>query len=445
MKELNKNILSVSDLNAQCKKTLETNFPQIWVEGEISNYIRASSGHWYFTLKDSHSQIRCAMFKFKNSAIKLMPENGMLVTLRAKITLYEPRGDYQLICDFMELAGDGKLLQEYERLKQKLTQQGLFEQSYKKSLPAFPKTIGIISSADGAAVHDILHVLQRRSPSLNIILYASQVQGSNAATQLREALHLAQQQQQCDTLIIGRGGGSLEDLNAFNDELLANDIFNCAIPIVSAVGHEIDFTICDFVADVRAPTPSAAAEIISQDEQQWLHWLEQIQVRLYKLISHTIEDKTKELSWIKKQLKHPASKLETLKQKLDELSFRQHQAINKIISSHKQQLELQVYRFNQYHPQLQLKYSQENLQQLYRSLCFNMNSYLKRDQEKLHNSMQKLDVLSPLSIMSRGYALVSNEKTQQLLKSKKDVAIDDIVKIRFSDDYLFAKVLDDKQ
>jgi len=439
-----KTILSVSELNSQCKKTLENNFPLIWVEGEISNYIRASSGHWYFTLKDKKSQIRCAMFKFKNSAIKFTPENGMLVTLQAKITLYEPRGDYQLICEFMELAGDGKLLREYEQLKQKLTQQGIFDQSYKKSLPDFPKTIGIISSADGAAVHDILQVLKRRSPSLKIVLYASQVQGSTAAIQLREALLLAIQQQQCDVLIIGRGGGSLEDLYAFNDEQLANDIFNCPIPTVSAVGHEVDFSICDFVADVRAPTPSAAAEIVSQDEQQWLQWLEQIQVRLFKLISNQIEHKKNELNWLKKQIKHPASKFETLKQRLDELNYRHNQAIKNLLSQHIHQLELQNYRLNQYHPELQLKQNKDKLQQLYQRLCQAINYYLKREHEKLHSTIQKLDVLSPLSIMSRGYALVSNDETNQLVKSKNDVLIGNIVKIRFSDDYLLTKVIGKK-
>jgi len=439
-----KTILSVSELNSQCKKTLENNFPLIWVEGEISNYIRASSGHWYFTLKDKKSQIRCAMFKFKNSAIKFTPENGMLVTLQAKITLYEPRGDYQLICEFMELAGDGKLLREYEQLKQKLTQQGIFDQSHKKSLPEFPKTIGIISSADGAAVHDILQVLKRRSPSLKIILYASQVQGSTAAIQLREALLLAIQQQHCDVLIIGRGGGSLEDLYAFNDEQLANDIFNCPIPVVSAVGHEVDFSICDFVADVRAPTPSAAAEIVSQDEQQWLQWLAQTQIRLFKLISNHIEHKKNELNWLKKQIKHPASKFDTLKQRLDELNYRQNQAIKNLLSQHKYQLELQNYRLNQYHPELQLKQNKDKVQQLYQRLCQAINYYLKRDQEKLHSTMQKLDVLSPLSIMSRGYALVSNAETNQLVKSKNDVLIGDIVKIRFSDDYLLTKVIGKK-
>ncbi|MFK5892784.1 MAG: exodeoxyribonuclease VII large subunit [Pseudomonadota bacterium] len=439
---LEKNILSVSQLNTQCKNTLETTFPLIWVEGEISNYIHAASGHWYFTLKDSKSQIRCAMFKFKNSTIKFKPENGMQVTLRAKITIYEPRGDYQLICEHMELAGDGQLLREFELLKQKLTKQGLFNDLHKQTLPEFPKTVGIISSPDGAAVHDILHVLKRRSPSVKVILYSSQVQGKNAPEQLRKALSLAQQQAVCDVLIIGRGGGSLEDLNAFNDEHLANDIYSCNIPIVSAVGHEIDFSICDFVADIRAATPSSAAEIVSQDEQLWLKWLDQTQLKLLQLIKNTLDNKKKELQWLRKQLKHPTSRLDTYKQKLDELAFRQNQAIISIITKNKHYLELQKIKLGQYQPELKIKQNQDKLHNINHRLYQAMTYTLKHKQEKLQTCIQKLDVLSPLSIMSRGYALITNQETNQLVKSKSEVKTDDIVKIRFANNYLFARILD---
>jgi exodeoxyribonuclease VII large subunit len=439
---LEKKVLSVSQLNSQCKKTLEDNFPRVWVEGEISNYIRASSGHWYFTLKDSRSQIRCAMFKFKNSTIRFVPENGMQVTLRAKITLYEPRGDYQLICDYMELSGDGKLLREYELLKQKLNLQGLFDDAHKQPLPEFPKTIGIISSPDGAAVHDILHVLKRRSPSLNVILYPTQVQGNTASNQLRKALSLAQEEALCDVLIISRGGGSLEDLYAFNDEQLANDVYSCSIPIVSAVGHEIDFSICDFVADVRAATPSSAAEMVSQDEQKWLQWLDQLHLRFFQLIKQNIENKKNQLNWLDKQLKHPASKLETLRQKLDELTLRQNRAISSVLTKNKHKLELQITRFSQYQPENQLKQNQEKLQAIYHRLHENITHQLEYKQEKLNTNMQKLDILSPLSIMSRGYALVSNEENQKLVKSKSEVKTGEIVKIRFANDHLFAKVIE---
>ncbi|MFK5986486.1 MAG: exodeoxyribonuclease VII large subunit [Pseudomonadota bacterium] len=438
-----KNILSVSALNAQCKKTLETTFPQIWVEGEISNFINAGSGHWYFTLKDSRAQIRCAMFKFKNSKIKFKPENGMQVILRAKLTLYEPRGDYQLICEHIELAGDGKLLKEYERLKQKLSLEGLFDQQYKKALPEFPKTIGIISSADGAAVHDILQVLKRRAPTIEVILYPSLVQGTTAAIELIQSLSYAIQESSCDILIIGRGGGSLEDLQAFNNEQLARDISLCPIPIISAVGHEIDFTICDFVADIRAATPSVAAEIASPDEQQWFEWLEQIKGRLFQLINTQLKHKNNELAWLAKQLKHPSSKLDTIRQKLDELSYRQEQAIRLKITNKKHQLDLQIAKLQQYQPNQQLKLHRDKLEHLYQQLSFNMLSRLKQQQLKLNTSVQKLEVLSPLAIMSRGYAMVSDAHSNKLIKSKKETAIGSIIKVRFASDHIYAKVLRD--
>ncbi len=440
-----KTILSVSALNSQCKKTLEINFPQIWVEGEISNFIHASSGHWYFTLKDSKAQIRCAMFRFKNSTTKFKPENGLQVILKAKLTLYEPRGDYQLICEHMELAGDGKLLREYELLKQKLSLAGLFDDDSKKTLPNYPQTIGIISSADGAAVHDILQVLKRRAPSLSVILYPSLVQGELAAQQLTQALSLAIEDKRCDVLIIGRGGGSLEDLQAFNDEQLAYDIYDCPIPIISAVGHEVDFTICDFVADMRAPTPSAAAEIVSPDEQQWSQWLDQIQAKLYQLICNKIKYKNNELAWLSKHLKHPSAKLETMRQRLDELAYRLEQSIQLKITQQQHHIELLKAKLHQFQPIQQLQLNQDKLHTLSQQLNFNMSNRLKYEQQKLANQAQKLDVLSPLAIMSRGYAVVTDAQTDRLIKTKDETLEEQLIKVHFAKDMVLAKIVNEKK
>ena len=256
-------VLSVSDLNLQARLLLEQSFSIIQVEGEISNFSSPSSGHWYFTLKDDRAQVRCALFRNRSRFLKYRPQNGDKVVLRAKVSLYEGRGEYQLIGEYLEASGSGDLQAAFEQLKQKLQLEGLFNPEHKRSLPRLPKHIGVITSPTGAAIQDILSVLKRRFPAIPVTLYPAAVQGDDAPQVLIQALDLANRSKICDLIIIGRGGGSAEDLSAFNDEALARAVFNSDIPIISAVGHEVDFSICDFTADARAPTPSAAAELIS--------------------------------------------------------------------------------------------------------------------------------------------------------------------------------------
>lgn len=279
-REITTAIYTVSQFNQTIRSFLEENIAPLWINGEISNFATPSSGHWYFTLKDATASVRCAFFKPRSRGIKFTPENGMHVLLHARASLYEARGEYQLIVDDMEPVGDGLLQKQFEQLKEKLYREGLFDEAHKKPLPIFPKTLGVITSPTGAAIHDILHVLKNRFPILSIILYPTSVQGIQAAGEIVEMIQIANHRKECDVLIVGRGGGSLEDLWSFNEEKVAHAIYDSEIPIISAVGHEVDFTISDFVADVRAPTPSAAAAIASPDQLQLSQTLKHLYQRL---------------------------------------------------------------------------------------------------------------------------------------------------------------------
>ena len=289
------NIYSVSQLNQSVRLMLENQLGAVWLTGEISNFSQPVSGHWYLSLKDENAQVRCAMFRMKNLRVSFRPTNGMQVLVRANVSLYEPRGDYQLIIESMHLAGEGLLMQQFEALKLKLAAEGLFAQHLKKNLPHFSKAVGIITSKTGAALQDILHILQRRDPSLKIIIYPTAVQGKDAATDIAQMIELANQRQEVDVLIVGRGGGSLEDLWCFNEEMVARAIFHSHLPVISAVGHETDVTIADFVADVRAPTPSAAAELVSRNQTELLQQLQYRRQRLEIALDRLFAEKLQKL------------------------------------------------------------------------------------------------------------------------------------------------------
>ena len=304
-------IFTVSRLNQTVRQLLEMEMGQIWLSAEISNLSQPASGHWYFTLKDDRAQVRCAMFRNSNRRVTFRPQNGQQVLVRASITLYEPRGDYQLIAESMQPAGDGLLQQQFEQLKQRLSAEGLFDQQFKQPLPAPAKRVGVITSASGAALHDILQVLQRRDPSLPIVIYPTSVQGAEAPMQIVRAIETANRRDECDVLIVGRGGGSLEDLWSFNDERVARAIFASRIPIVSAVGHETDVTIADFVADLRAPTPSAAAELVSRNQLELLRQLQSQQQRLEMAMDYYLAQRQQQFTRIHHRLQqqHPHLRL----------------------------------------------------------------------------------------------------------------------------------------
>ena len=321
-----RDVFTVSRLNRTARTILEDSFPLLWVEGEISNLSRPSSGHWYFSLKDEAAQVRCAMFRNRNMYMNVSPQNGDQVLLRAQVSLYENRGDYQLIVEHLEDAGDGALRRAFELLKQRLAKEGLFDAARKRPLPALPRRIGVITSPHGAALRDILSVLRRRYPAIPVLIYPTAVQGASAAQEIAAAVRLASTRNECDVLIVARGGGALEDLWAFNEEVVARALHACTIPVVTGVGHETDFTIADFVADQRAPTPSVAAEMVSPNRAEWQRRLTQLDHRVVNFITTRLADGNRTLNWLTTRLQHPAQRLARQAQRVDELELRMQRA-----------------------------------------------------------------------------------------------------------------------
>lgn len=399
---------TVSQLNNEVKSLLESSFRIIQVEGEISNFVRPSSGHWYFTLKDNNAQVRCAMFRNRNHYLSYQPKNGDKVRVRAKVSLYPGRGDYQLICDYMEDAGIGSLQLAYEALKRELQLQGLFDQAHKQSLPASPSHLGIITSPTGAAVHDILTVLKRRFPSLPVSIYPTKVQGEGASEEITRAIATANQHQQCDVLIVGRGGGSLEDLWSFNERIVAEAIYHSQIPVISAVGHEVDVSIADFVADVRAATPSAAAEIISPDSQQLQLRLQQLRRRLQYSLRHKLKRCQEQLNWQSSRLKHPGDKLRDNAQYLDELEIRLGKAMHSKLQKSGSLLNQLQQRNQRCLQQPRIAALQERVAGLRHQLEQLTCQQIARKKLQLQASAGKLNGVSPLATLERGYAIVEN-------------------------------------
>lgn len=403
-------IYTVSRLNTVVRLLLEQEMGLVWLTAEISNLVQHSSGHWYFTLKDSQAQVKAAMFKGQNRRVSFRPQNGQQILVQGQLSLYEARGDYQLIVEKMQPAGDGLLQMKLEALKTQLTAEGLFAPSRKRPLPAQPKQIGIITSPTGAAVHDMLTILARRDPSLPVILYPSAVQGENAVPALLTALATAWQRDECDLLIIGRGGGSLEDLWCFNDERVVRAIASSPIPIVSAVGHETDVTLADFAADLRAPTPSAAAELVSRDQQQQLHRLTQFIQRLKQAI--LLQQQRYVLRWQRQQSRlaaqNPQYQLQQKMQRQDELQWRLERVMKQQLNNSSRHYAEQTQRLQQASPARHLstlKQQHEFLQQ--RLLKAIQNRHQARQQQLAQLSGQ-LQALSPLQVLARGYSVTTN-------------------------------------
>ncbi|MFA7555995.1 MAG: exodeoxyribonuclease VII large subunit [Spongiibacteraceae bacterium] len=409
--------LTISQLNRRAKQLLEGNFPSVWIEGEISNLAQPSSGHWYFSLKDSSAQVRCAMFRGSNARLRFRPENGQHVLVRAKLSLYEARGDYQLIAEYMEQAGTGALARAFEELKAKLQLEGLFDSALKQPLPAMPRHIAVITSPTGAAIRDILSVLKRRFAGIAITIFPTAVQGKDAGREISRAIQQANQlhnsgHTQFDLIIAGRGGGSIEDLWAFNEEIVARAIAGSELPIISAVGHETDFTIADFVADVRAATPSAAAELISPDSNEWLATFQSYRQLLQRMITSRIQADRQRLTWLQSKLRHPGSRLQEHSQRLDELEIR---LVNGWRNRRQQQqlgLNLLRSRLQQQTPDHTIKHHQQNTAHLYQRLQQGMQRLLKTQQQRLNNTMHLLDTVSPLATLQRGYAIVTDDNGQ---------------------------------
>ncbi len=394
MTESASQVLTVTELNRMARNLLERSFPLFWIAGEISNLTRAASGHWYFSLKDASAQVRCVMFRGRNSYLDWVPQEGDKVEARAVVTLYEARGDFQLTVEFLQRAGLGSLYEAFEKLKAKLQSEGLFDKERKKPIPEHPRQIGIITSPDAAALHDVLSTLRRRMPNIPVIIYPTPVQGKGASEKIAQAINTAASRNECDILILCRGGGSIEDLWQFNEEVVARAIASCPVPLISGVGHETDFTIADFAADQRAPTPTGAAEMATPDRSALLARIHLLQERLNRQISHQLQQKMQTLDFLGRRLLSPSQ---------------------------------QVTQKSAYLLQLELRYKA--------SIAKTLETY----QQRVRNLAQNLNHLNPEAVLSRGYALVYNE-SDQLIHSVNQVAIGENVRIILSDGKTLAKI-----
>ena len=480
-------VFTVTELNRRVRQILEGEFPLIVVQGEISNLSAPGSGHLYFSLKDEQSQVRCAMFRNRAQMLAFKPKNGDKVQLHARVSLYEGRGDYQLIAETMEEQGRGALIRAFEALKHRLKEEGLFDRSYKKALPPIPDVIGLVTSPTGAAVKDMITVLKRRFPLAEVVIYPAVVQGTEAPDSIARAIELAHLHGTADLLIVGRGGGSLEDLWAFNDERVARAIFTSHIPIVSAVGHETDITISDYVADLRAPTPSAAAELVSPDLDQWQHWLQQAESKIEQSMQRVLQEHQQQLDYLEHRYQRCYQGLLQQDQLLGQLEQRLTQAMQQRLQRDKQQL--QVYRSQLRHPKEQMQQQQAQLENLSKRLHFSfqrqeqktqqqleqlsqrllraspdkkqqqLSDNLSRLEQRLYKSVQNqldkqkqtlaqlshsLETVSPLATLSRGYAIVE-DTNGEIIRHTDHVAVGDTVTAKLAQGKLVCQVQDKQQ
>ena len=433
----NEEIISVGELNKSAKYLLENNFQNISVIGEISNLARPSSGHIYFTLKDEDGAIRCAMFKNQNLKLNFSPDNGDKCVLKGQVSLYAPRGDYQLIVKSIKPAGEGNLMQQFEALKKKLDSEGLFNRDKKVGIPESPKHIGIITSLSTAAFQDIISTVNRRAPSTKILVSEATVQGDNAHVSILKAMeriidfNKKNESNPVDLVVFARGGGSIEDLWCFNNEKLAREIFNFPIPTISGVGHEIDFTICDFVSDIRVPTPTAAAELITEFNFQLQDRFSEIELNLERNILQKIENLKLHIDNKKAKLKNPLTKLREISQSIDNVDLRLHQNQKLIIANYKNAINLLSKGINSFSPEKKLIDLNKQVVVFNDVLKKIISTKFKLFNNQLIELNKNLDILNPLSILDRGYAIVTND-SGKAIKSSKEVSRGELLKARLS-------------
>ncbi|MFM1685492.1 exodeoxyribonuclease VII large subunit [Aeromonas salmonicida] len=404
-------VFTVTRLNSAVRMILEQDLGLVWLTGELSNLAMPSSGHWYFSLKDLGAQVRCAMFKGNNRRVVFRPQDGMQVLVQARVSLYEPRGDYQLIIESMQPAGDGVLALRFEELKCRLGAEGLFDESRKRPLPREPRAVGLVTSATGAALHDMLTVLKRRAPDLPVFIYPTQVQGSAAIGQIVAAIALANRRAEVDVLIVGRGGGSLEDLWCFNEEGVARAIANSAIPVISAVGHEVDVTISDFAADLRAPTPSAAAELVAPDQSARAQRLAHLWQRLVQAMNRHQTAARHGFVLLQKRLDHqdPKRRLEQQSQRLDELSARLQQLLNQRLHQGERRLANLELRLQAKSPERLLAAGKRRHQLAQERLHALIAKRQDQASHRLAMLTARLDGVSPLATLGRGYSITRTQ------------------------------------
>lgn len=437
---LDREVLSVSQLNNRARLLLEDVFSGIWVEGEISNLARPASGHIYFTLKDGQAQVRCALFRQNAARVRQALRDGLAVKVRGKVSLFEGRGDYQLILDTVEPAGDGALRLAFEALKEKLGAEGLFASTGKIALPAHPRRIGIVTSPTGAVIRDIISVFRRRAPQVELNLIPTAVQGREATAQIVRALQRADALG-FDALILARGGGSLEDLWCFNEEAVARAVAACSTPIVSAVGHETDVSIADFVADVRAPTPSAAAELLAPDSSELLQRLHNLQRRLVLHMQGRLARERLRLDGVSKRLRHPGERLRQQAQRLDDLDMRLRRAFNQQLASQRERLARLDARLAAQHPGRSLALLRQRLDGLAERLPRAMQGQLRNQRQRLGALAGQLQIVSPLATLGRGYSILLDERGQAV-RSAAQTQPGQRLKARLSEGELDVRVED---
>jgi exodeoxyribonuclease VII large subunit len=425
-------VYTVSQLNQQVKRLLEDCFPEIWVEGEVSNVSRPASGHCYFSLKDQHAHIRCALFRARRQLLDYEPDDGNHVLVRARVTLYEARGDFQLVIQHIEDAGEGVLRRAFEALKRKLEQQGLFDLQHKKALPSIPTRVGIITSPSGAALRDILSTFQRRSPAVPLLIYPTSVQGAAAASEIAAAVRLAGTRNECDVVILARGGGSLEDLWPFNDENVARTIFDCPIPIVSGVGHETDFTIADFVADHRAATPSAAAELVSPDTRELTETVIRLGRNVIRQMQRRLEQASQHMDWLAKRIVHPQLRLINAGQRLSGLGRRLTATMHNQGQQRQGALMRLGARLLQKNPGVQLRIFRAQADVWPARMGRAVNLHLERRRHRLSAAAGRLHGVSPLATLERGYALVTDTDSGRVITETRRLKLRDRVHVRLA-------------
>lgn len=413
---VNRDVWTVSRLNLEVRTMLEANIGEVWVEGEISNLARPRSGHIYFTLKDQGAQVRCAMFRSRMRGLDFVPENGLQVLARARAGLYAERGEFQLVVEALEEAGAGELRRAFEQLKARLAAEGLFDADRKQPLPAIPDVIGVITSPSGAAVRDIITTLARRFPAAEVIIYPVPVQGDAAAPAIEAALATAARRNECDLLIVGRGGGSLEDLWAFNEERTARAIAACPLPVVSAVGHETDFTIADFVADARAPTPTGAAELVSPDTEALARRIDNATRRMTRHLVGHIATRRQRVDLVRRRIRHPSARLQDLAQRLDALTQRAERALRAGASARTARLATLRARLAGQHPSARLRQSRAAVDGAHDRLVRAMNRQLDGFRARVREPVRALSAIGPQATLARGYAIVTRDADGSIVR-----------------------------
>lgn len=439
--EPTREVYTPSRLNREARMMLERGFPALWVEGEISNLSRPSSGHWYFSLKDDQAQLRCAMFRQKNQLIRFAPKDGMHVQIRGRVSLYEARGDYQFLVDHMEEAGEGALRRRFELLKTKLAAEGLFAEERKRTLPKLPRRIGVITSPTGAALRDILHILKRRFCTIPVLIYPVPVQGAAAAPQIARTLRVASARAECDVLILARGGGSLEDLWAFNEEVVARALYDCAIPIVSGVGHETDFTIADLVADVRAPTPSGAAEQVAPDCSEWTRSFTQQSRRLSAALQRRVARQFERVNWLARRLAqvHPGAELRQRAQRLDDLQARLARGMRHSLLRQRSGLAGLAAGLRHASPVLRLAHAKQRVDACDAQYTRAIHTRLDQLRSRVEVASGRLNAVSPLATLQRGYAIVTDASNRVVTDAAR-LTNGDLIHARLANGLVRARV-----